>query len=81
MLNLKITSQRKEFSINKPKNYFIPEKVRDNINGMNYKDIFLVYIFNYELPTVESKFICVNIDIKFNNQNQMQNYGKYNNFR
>ena len=81
VLNLNITSQRKEFSINKPKNYFIPEKVRDNINGMNYKDIFLVYTLNYELPTVEAKFIGVHIDIKFNNQNQMQNYGKYNNFR
>ena len=81
VLNLTINSQNKALSLYKPKNYFIPERVRDNINGMNYKDIFLVYIFNYELPTVESKFICVNIDIKFNNQNQMQNYGKYNNFR
>ena len=79
VLNLKIKSQKKEFSINRTNNYFIPEKVRDNIMGMNYKDIFLVYTFNYKLPTVESKFIGVNIDIKFNNQ--MQTYGKYNNFR
>ena len=46
---------------------------------MNYKYDFREYTVNYKLPTVESKFIGVNIDIKFNNQ--MQTYGKYNNFR
>ena len=80
ILNLIIKWQKRNISMSKQKNFFIPEKVRDKITSNHYRDVFLIYKFISEIPSEDTKQIGVNIDIKFNNNSTIPSSAKYGGF-
>lgn len=80
ILNLVIKWQKRNISMSKQKNFFIPEKVRDKITSNHYRDVFLFYKFISEIPSEDTKQIGVNIDIKFNNNSTIPSSAKYGGF-